>query len=91
MTFLKRLCSTVILLGVFACIIFGGKILSQVLFIVFGTFISFFTPYETCRMLKQSGKNVYPKTTSFFVSALFLITAVKSPFPWRRSAALKIL
>ena len=69
-----------ILLGVFACIIFGGKILSQVLFIVFGTFISFFTPYETCRMLKQSGKNVYPKTTSFFVSALFLITAVRRIF-----------
>ena len=80
MTFLKRLCSTVILLGVFACIIFGGKILSQVLFLVFGTFIAFFTPYETCCMLKQSGKNVYPKTTSFFVSALFLTEAVMRIF-----------
>lgn len=76
MTFLKRLCSTIILLGVFACIIFGGKTLSQVLFLIFGTFIAFFTPYETCCMLKQGGKNVYPKTTSFFVAASFLVVSV---------------
>ena len=80
MTFLKRLCSTVVLLGVLSCIIFGNKMLSQILFLAFGAFISFFAPYETCVMLKSGGKNVYPKTVSAFVSAVFLIVSLTNMF-----------
>lgn len=76
--FFKRLFSTVILLAIFSCIIFGEKmfgtpLVSKISFLIFGSFLSFFVPYETCNMLKQAEKPVFIKLTSTFVFLSFLI------------------
>ena len=75
--FFKRLFSTVILLSIFSCIIFGEKmfgtpLVSKIAFLVFGGFLSFFVPYETCNMLKQAGKPVFGKLTSSLIFLTFL-------------------
>lgn len=75
--FFKRLFSTVVLLAVFSCIIFGEKmfgtpLVSNIAFLIFGGFLSFFVPYETCSMLKQGGKPVSTKLTSFLIFFSFL-------------------
>lgn len=75
--FFKRLFSTVILLLIFSCIVFGEKItgirlVSEIAFLVFGGFLSFFVPYETCRMLETGGKPVFTRLTSAFIFLAFL-------------------
>ena len=75
--FFKRLFSTVILLAVFSCIIFGENIfgtplVSRIAFLIFGGFLSFFVPYETCSMLEQGGKPVFAKLTSSLCFLAFL-------------------
>lgn len=76
--FFKRLFSTVILLAIFSCIIFGEKmfgspLVSKISFLIFGGFLSFFVPYETGNMLKQAGKPVFVKLTSTLIFLSFLI------------------
>ena len=76
--FFKRLFSTVILLAIFSCIIFGEKmfgtpLVSKIAFLIFGGFLSYFVPYETCNMLKQAGKPVFAKLTSALIFLAFLI------------------
>ena len=78
--FFKRLFSTVILLAIFSCIIFGEKIfgtpwVSNAAFLIFGGFLSYFVPYETCNMLKQAGKPVFAKLTSGLIFLVFLFPA----------------
>lgn len=70
--FIKRLFSTILLLAIFSCIIFGNEIVSKISFVIFGSFISFFTPYEAGNMLKQCGKPIFTKTASFFILLSFL-------------------
>ena len=75
--FFKRLFSTVILLAIFSCIIFGEKMfgtqwVSTIAFLVFGGFLSYFVPYETCNMLKQAEKPVFAKLTSALIFLIFL-------------------
>ena len=76
--FFKRLFSTVILLAIFSCIIFGEKMFGtpwvpKIAFLVFGGFLSYFVPYETCNMLKQAGIPVFAKLTSTFIFLIFLV------------------
>lgn len=75
--FFKRLFSTVILLTIFSCIIFGEKMfgtpwVSKIAFLVFGGFLSYFVPYETCNMLKQAEKPVLAKLTSASIFLTFV-------------------
>lgn len=75
--FFKRLFSTVILLAIFSCIIFGEKmfgtpLVSKIAFLIFGGFLSYFVPYETCNMLKQAGKPVFGKLISSLILLTFL-------------------
>ena len=75
--FFKRLFSTVILLAIFSCIIFGEKMFGtpwvpKIAFLVFGGFLSYFVPYETCNMLKQAEKPVFAKLTSALIFLIFL-------------------
>ena len=67
-----------ILLAIFACIIFGEKVfgtpwVSRVAFLIFGGFLAFFVPYETCNMLKQAEKPVFGKLTSSLIFICFLL------------------
>ena len=73
--FIKRLCSTIVLLGIFSCIIFGTPIVSKISFFLLGAVISFFLPFETCNMLKSAGKKVFVKYTSFVSLFFFLFNA----------------
>ena len=72
--FIKRLCSTIVLLGIFSCIIFGNEYVSSVSFAILGSMLSFFVPYETCNMMKNAGKKVFTKMTSFFSLIFFLFS-----------------
>ena len=83
--FFKRLFSTVILLAIFACIIFGEKMfgtpwVSKIAFLILGCLLSFFVPYETCNMLKHAGKPVFAKLTSFLILISFLLVYATACF-----------
>ncbi len=75
-TFFKRLLSTIILLGIFAGIVFGNQMLSSVLFGILACAFSFFAVWETCTMLEKAGKPTYRVLTSSLMAAgelLFLL------------------
>ena len=73
--FVKRFISTIILLAIFSCIIFGNKLVSGISFMILGSVLSFFAPYEMCNILKQSGKPVFTKLVSTIVLISFLLLA----------------
>ena len=51
---------------------FGTPLVSKIAFLIFGGFLSYFVPYETCNMLKQAGKPVFGKLISSLILLTFL-------------------
>ena len=87
--FFKRLFSTVILLAIFSCIIFGTPLVSKIAFLIFGGFLSFFVPYETCNMLEKSERPVFITLTSTLISVVFL--AIYCFFYFENQISLSVL
>lgn len=71
--FIKRLFSTIILLGLFGAAIFAPDPLNKIVFLLLSTLLTFTLVREICDIVKNLGMETFKNTSSWFCSLIVLL------------------
>ena len=71
--FIKRLFSTIILLGLFGASVFAPSPWNKIVFILLSTLLTFGLVLEICDIVKNLGMETFKNTTAFFCTLITLM------------------